>query len=94
LEHEEGFVQHLRRTGIEDYEDNDGCLGHELWTRRDLEWTYFVLTSKWVSWEAIEAFAGSDPEIAVLYPGDEEFGLVPERTVHHYEASTLTALGD
>jgi heme-degrading monooxygenase HmoA len=45
----------------------------------------FTLISLWDSWDAIKAFAGSDPEKAVFYPEDEKFLLERGPRVTHYE---------
>lgn len=34
--------------------------------------------------EAIRGYAGESPDVAVLYPKDDAFGLVPDLTVTHY----------
>lgn len=35
--------------------------------------------------DEIRAYAGSTPEVAVVYPEDERFELVADRRVTHYE---------
>ena len=35
--------------------------------------------------DAMTAYAGADATVAVLYPGDEAFEIVPETTVRLYE---------
>jgi hypothetical protein len=42
-----------------------------------------------MSMDAIRAFAGDTPEVAVLYPGDDAYGLIPDHIVTHYEVSSL-----
>ena len=44
-----------------------------------------ALITYWRDWEAIRAFAGPEPEAAVLYPGDERYEIVPDRHVRHDE---------
>jgi hypothetical protein len=39
--------------------------------------------------DAIRAYAGETPEVAVLYPGDDVYELVPDTTVTHYEVLSL-----
>lgn len=41
--------------------------------------------SWWESRTAIEGFAGSDIDIAVFYPEDDEYLVDRETTVRHYE---------
>ena len=45
----------------------------------------FVFTSRWDSWDAIRAFAGSEPSKAVYYPEDREFLLSLEPNVEHFD---------
>ncbi len=82
-----GFHQHLLETGVRDYERQRDCLEIKILRRDSDTWTHFLLISIWQSWDAIRAYAGHTPEKAVLYPGDERFGLVPDLTVTHYEIS-------
>jgi heme-degrading monooxygenase HmoA len=89
LEHAEAFHTHLIRTGLADYGDHAGCCDIKL-LRRDADgWTQFLLISLWTSMDAIRAFAGDTPEVAVLYPGDDAYGLVPDLFVTHYEVLSL-----
>ena len=85
LEHAEGFRHHLIATGITDYRRQPGCRTVELWRQDSDGWAHFLLVSKWTDLAAIRAYAGDGTETAVLYPGDEAFGLIPDRQVSHYE---------
>jgi hypothetical protein len=38
----------------------------------------------WDSMEAIEAFAGEDPDVAVFYPEDDRFLVERDEFVSHY----------
>lgn len=83
------FHRHLLLTGVADYRAQDGCLEVRLW-RRDAEgWAHFLLSSVWRDMAAVRAYAGETPEVAVLYPGDDAFGLVPDRDVTHYHVLDL-----
>ena len=85
LEHATAFHLHLRETGVRDYRKQPGCVAVQVWRRDRDGWAHFVLTSVWDSMESIRRYAGDVPEVAVLYPGDEAFGLVPDTTVEHYD---------
>jgi len=85
----EDFHGHLLATGIEDYRQQPGCFDMQLWRRDDEEWAIFTLVSTWRDMASIRAYAGDRPEQAVLYPGDEVFGLVPDLTVQHHELLTI-----
>jgi quinol monooxygenase YgiN len=84
IKHAEGFQRHLIATGVADYRQQPGCLDVQLWRRDGHGWAYFLLLSVWVSMDAIRGYAGERPDVAVLYPKDDAFGLVPDLTVTHY----------
>ena len=93
IEHASGFHLHLLKTGVADYRRHPGCLDVTLW-RRDMEgWAHFLLSSEWRDMDAIRAYAGDTPEVAVLYPEDEVFGLIPDATVTHYAVLRLEKAG-
>ncbi len=82
----QGFLEHLRATGVAEAQALPGCLGHQILRREAgpgvLE---FTLLTYWESAVAVRAFAGDDAGQAMLYPGDEAFRIAPEKTVRHYE---------
>ena len=54
--------------------------------RRDVGGKTEVVTlSMWDSMEAIKAFAGEDPDVAVFYPEDDRFLVERDEFVSHYE---------
>jgi heme-degrading monooxygenase HmoA len=56
-------------------------------TRGIGEETEYVLVTLWDSMEAVQRFAGPEPERAVYYPEDDHYFSESERTpyVRHYE---------
>ena len=46
----------------------------------------------WVSLDAVKAFAGEEYALAVHYPGDERFDLVPDPYVFHHEVASMEPL--
>lgn len=85
LKRADDFLRHLELTGLADYRQYSDCLAAEIWLRRSGDRAHFTLVSRWRSCDAITAYAGPKWERAVLYPGDEAFGLQPDLTVQHYE---------
>lgn len=90
--HREGFLIHLERTGVHEARQTPGYRGHLILERLDLTCqagrsgsVEIGLTTFWESWEAVRAFAGDEPERAVLYPGDERYEIIPDKHVRHYE---------
>jgi heme-degrading monooxygenase HmoA len=57
--------------------------------RRDIDGkTEFVMFTLWDSMEAIKAFAGPQPEVAVFYADDDRFLVDREMVVSHFEVDT------
>ena len=83
--HAAGFLDHLRATGVAEYQAEPGCRDVRIWRRDEDGWARFTLVSLWTDMTAIRAWAGDDCAVAVLYPGDEAFGLVPDLRVEHFE---------
>jgi len=81
----DAYFEYLQKTGLKEYASIPGNQG--VWTlcRVAEGKCEFTLISLWSSWEAIEAFAGPDPEKAVFYPEDEKFLLERGPRVLHYE---------
>jgi hypothetical protein len=79
----DAFRAHLEKTAVRDYE-RSGAFDVRILRRVDGRFTHFLVQSSWEKMSAITAFAGPDPDIAVLYPDDDVYGLVPDRHVVHY----------
>ncbi len=79
------YFDYLDETGVPDYRATEGNRGVYVLRRIEGNRAHFLTISFWESIEAIEQFAGSDPERARYYPEDEEFLLDFEPTVEHYE---------
>ncbi len=77
--HADEFRRHLMATGVTEARDLPGYLGATVTTSSEDAVTTFTLTTFWQSLSAMRAFGSSDE--AILYPGDEAFGLVPDREV-------------
>lgn len=50
-------------------------------------------SSIWESMEDIRRYARDSPERAVLYPGDDAFGLIPDREVTHFDVLEILSSG-
>ncbi|MGH9501150.1 MAG: hypothetical protein ACRD3L_18570 [Terriglobales bacterium] len=83
------YFTYLQGTGLKEYAAVRGNRG--VWTlRRVAEGKCeFTLISLWDSMEAIKAFAGADPEIAVFYPEDDKFLIERGPRVLHYEVLSI-----
>jgi heme-degrading monooxygenase HmoA len=84
-EHLDTYAEYMQKTGIEGLRATPGNRA-ALILRREVDGeAEFLVFSLWESWEAIRAFAGERPEVAVYYPEDERFLLEMEREVRHFE---------
>ena len=89
LVHAEDFHAHLRMTGVADYRRQAECVEIRLWRRDEAGSALFTLVSTWTSMSAIRGYAGDSPDIAVLYPDDDRFELVPDRHVEHHDLVSI-----
>jgi heme-degrading monooxygenase HmoA len=82
------YAHYMNRTGVAGYANTPGNRG--VWMlRRDVDdKTEFLMFTLWDSMQAIEAFAGSKPEVAVFYPQDDRFLVEREAVVSHFEVET------
>lgn len=83
-EHAEAFYQHLLDTGVAEYQTIPGHQDTCVLRRDEQQWARFTVLSFWDSLASLSRYTGDDLEKAVLYSGDEQFGLVPDLYVHHY----------
>lgn len=84
-EHSETYMDYLEATGLTDYAATPGFGGIQVLRRVDGGECEFLLITFWDSWDAIRAFAGEDPEVAVYYPDDDRYLLHKDPHVRHYE---------
>lgn len=82
------FEAHLMATGVADYMRQPGCTEYHMWRRDDADCVLFTLVSLWTDMDAVRAYAGPAPEIAVLYADDAAFGLDPDLHVTHHHLVT------
>jgi heme-degrading monooxygenase HmoA len=81
----DAYADYVAATGLAGYTNTEGNRGAWL-LRRDVDGKTEVITlSMWDSMEAIEAFAGEDPDVAVFYPEDDRFLIERDEFVSHYE---------
>jgi heme-degrading monooxygenase HmoA len=85
-EQTDDYVAYIRQTGLAQYRSTPGNQGAQMWTV-DLGGgrTEVVTVSWWASRGDIRAFAGSDIDVAVFYPRDDEFLVERETFVRHFD---------
>jgi len=81
----EAYTAYLEETGLKEYRGTPGNEGVLLLRRMVGEEAEFLLVSTWSSMEAVQRFAGDDPERAVFYPEDEKYLTRYDVHVDHYE---------
>jgi len=81
------YYSYLEQTGLKEYRRTEGFKDVLVLTRDTGEETEYVLITLWDSMEAVQRFAGPEPERAVYYPEDDRYFPESERTpyVRHYE---------
>lgn len=79
------YVAYVEETGIKAQRGTPGNLASMILTRGKKDEAEIVVLSLWESMEAVRAFAGQRPEIAVYYVQDAKYLLEFEPEVHHYE---------
>jgi len=92
LEKGNAFAAHLRKTGEEHARGIAGNLGVAVKRMSFGAWEHFFFATWWVSLDAVKAFAGEEYALAVHYPGDERFDLVPDPYVFHHEVASMEPL--
>ena len=84
----DAYAAYIGETGLAGYRATPGNRGAWL-LRRDVDdRTEFVAFTLWDSLDAIKAFAGDDPEIAVYYPEDDRYLVERDDKVRHYDVTT------
>lgn len=85
------YAEYMAATGLAGYTSTPGNRGAWM-LRRDVDdQTEFVMFTLWDSIEAIKAFAGDDPEVAVFYPEDDRFLVARDEFVAHYTVDRYAA---
>ena len=86
----EGFLDHLRATGVSETSGLPGYLGHQILERDAQGCVEITLVTYWQSLDHVFAFVGEDLEVARLYEGDGAFRIEPDTRVRHYRVTELS----
>jgi heme-degrading monooxygenase HmoA len=78
------YAAFLERRAIADYRAVPGNLEAAVYRRDEGEVTHFLTVSRWVSEEAIRAFAGDELLKSKFYPEDTGYLLEFEPEVQHF----------
>ena len=85
----EHYADYIRETGFAAYGHTPGNRGAWLLRRDDdaAGTSQFLTLSLWDTVEAIQAFAGDDIDVAVLYPEDERYLVDGGTDIRHNEVA-------
>jgi heme-degrading monooxygenase HmoA len=83
----ERYVRHLRRETFPGLAAIPGFVRASVLRRAVEEGTEFQVVTVWESWEAIRAFAGADPDAAVVPAAVQAMMGHYDRRVVHYEVA-------
>jgi heme-degrading monooxygenase HmoA len=81
-------AHYMEQTGVAGYVSTPGNRGAWMLGRDVDDKTEFLMFTLWDSMQAVEAFAGSKPEVAVFYPEDDRFLVERETVVSHFQVET------
>lgn len=81
------YLEYLHETGVRACRATPGNRGIYVLRKDDGEQAAFLFLSLWDSMEAVERFAGNEPERAVFYPEDDRFLVERDQTVEHWEVT-------
>lgn len=90
LDKSESFREYLIKTGITEAKKTSGNLAVFLYNQTQNEYVHYFMASCWTDLEAIKAFAGDNPHIAVTYPEDAKYGLISDPIVLHHEVASFS----
>jgi len=78
-------VKHLRTETFPALEKIPGFVDASILSRRLPVGVEFLIVTRWVSLQAIEAFAGSDPEVAVVPVKAAQMMIEYDGRARHFE---------
>jgi antibiotic biosynthesis monooxygenase (ABM) superfamily enzyme len=87
----ERYAAYVEETGIAALTSTPGCSGAEIQRRLEGDRAIFRVESRWESVEAMRAFAGDDPTIAVFFPEDDAYLVERDRRVLIWEVAASSA---
>lgn len=83
--HADSYVKHLREETFRKLRKISGFIDASILRRSVDQGIEFLVVTRWKSMEAIEQFAGRDPDIAVVPEKVQGMMVDYDRSVRHYE---------
>lgn len=84
-EHVERYIEHLRTDTFPAIRKLPGFVSASILRRSVSEGVEFLVVTRWVSLDAIRAFAGENAEVAVVPRKVQDMMLDFDRIVRHYD---------
>jgi heme-degrading monooxygenase HmoA len=84
-QHAERYAEHLRSETFPQLRAIDGFVGAQLLQRHVEQGVEFLVVTQWTSLAAIQRFAGTDAEAAVVPEKVQKMMIDFDRRVRHYE---------
>ena len=81
------YEDHFAENVLPELREIDGCVCANLLKRDTGNEIEITVITMWESWEAIEAFAGADREVAVVAPNAAALLIDYDRRVRHMEVA-------
>jgi heme-degrading monooxygenase HmoA len=87
------YIEHLRHDTFPRLAGIPGFIRASILRREVVDGTEFQIVTEWASLAAVRAFAGPDPEEAVVPPDAEAMMVHYDRRVVHYEIADIYTPG-
>ena len=81
----DAYANYIDETGMAAYAETPGNRGAWMLRRERDGKAEFLMFTLWDSMEAVKAFAGDEPDVAVFYPEDDRYLVERDEFVSHYE---------
>ena len=86
-ENAEAYLRHLTETVLPNLCSIDGYLGARVPRREESRRVEYLVLTEWGSWDAVRAFAGDAPDVAVVEPAAMALLAEFDRFVRHFEVA-------
>lgn len=84
LDRSEDYIDHLHKDTLPKLQLLAGFVDASILQRRLADGVEFIVVTRWQSLAAIEAFAGSNPDMAVVPDNVKEMMIEYDLSVRHY----------
>jgi len=86
-ENADAYLRHVSEKVLPSLRGIGGYLGARVLRREVAEQVEFLVLTQWDSWDAIRAFAGEDPDAAVIEPAAKAVLTEFDRRVRHFHVA-------